>query len=238
MERKKSPLRKTDYSKIDIFLEDIKELQKYLTKISDDIKIETKEYVFESWEDLYTHTEKINNLHIASRTPYIDLDISKDYYSIDCSWTKDENMTKYFHELGDIFENYKRKQLWIFNKEIDLTISLFLVLGSIGYFFHFFKMNNTITILYFIGLIYILVNMLFYKKPNRVYLKYKTEVRGFWVRKKEDIYVAILSGLVIAVLSFFGGLVAQYYLKIFNNEPSTQIHSQLPKNDSSIIKKE
>jgi hypothetical protein len=230
MERKKDALKISIFSKIDIYLEDIKELQKYFTSISPKTKIETDENVFEAWDDFYLHVKKTGNLTIASYNPRAYLHISKNLCYIDFAWEDREQMAYYFYEIKNIIEKCERKRTWFLNKTSAIIMSV-LVGTMVGikaddlFPSNVSKANNMIIPFIFIGLIYMIIYIILEKTPNKIYLKNKIEVHGFWDRKKEDIFASLLSNAIIAILSFALGLAAQYYLKIFNENSSAKINT-------------
>ncbi len=210
MKKKRKELRET-FSFLLLYYDDLEEIINILKELTDDIRIETDNYILDSIEDILSIKESsIKEIKIHVDGTNIFLSVSNN----DASLTANDSVKERgaFEQIKTILNKNTRlkffshkKILGIFTKIIaGISGGIFGILISLGKTGESLLM--VIVAIFFIWLEYFLST----KSFLTIIPQYKSDVPSFFKRKKDDILLIAISSLVTAIITF---LMTMYFNK-------------------------
>ena len=202
---------------LELYLEDIEKIIAILSldnPTSIKLEADNKEFEFKEIKEL--KTEKINNLKICAHFPeFEDFTITLDKYGADIYCFKDKTV---YQGIAKKIDDYLKNKIRPFGRIAKSQIPNILIgallpimgaySGSIFYkFYNVEGYKNTtsimIGVLLLILFIFSVILSSYYK--NVIFLKHRSHYKNFFIRNKDQLFIQLLVGLIIAVFSFFLG---------------------------------
>jgi hypothetical protein len=197
------------YSKVDFYYDDLLSIFNYLKLKTDDVVIETDKYLFNDFQEFKENCKTIKTLNISTSKTRIYLRISKSSCVLEGSDFLNENFNdtaEAFHHLDNIIRSCLRNESVFSSKLFGAFYILYFIVIFLDSRYHYFPNGTIIKSITLCVLLAALWNFVEYRIPNGIYTTYKEET-GFWKRKKDDIYLAIISALV----GFVFGIITFYF---------------------------
>lgn len=205
MDKKKKSYR-VELPPLVVYFDEIEEIIDCLKELSTEISIETENYSLSDISELKEiNKNQINQLEIRSRDPYISVDLGKSSASI---YISEDNAAErgVLEKIRLLLERRKRKLAW-------LAHSSFLsgaTTGASSWFFLFGAMNRDLTLI-MQGILLLALGVFWmvfghknqFKQYSIIFTSSKEQTPGFLVRKKDDIIVALISGSIGALITYF-----------------------------------
>jgi hypothetical protein len=204
MERRQKSLRVT-LKPLFLYYDDLVEIIHCLKEVSSEISINTEEYSLSDIKEIKEINRKvINSIVISSCKPYISVDLDKNSASI---YISEDNALQrgVLEKIRQILAKKTRKLAWLAN-------SSFLSGGTTGASFWFlfnaaiqrnFDLAIQGLLVLTLGLFWVVLgfkNQL--KNYSMIYIQSKDEAPSFFSRKKDDIFVALISGCIGALVTY------------------------------------
>lgn len=205
--KKRTKYKSLSISHVKIYLDDLREIYNYLKEISDKVTIETDEASFENIDELTEIKGKIKSISLIAISPYISVVIERDVniYTSDDSTVVVGTVEKIRRLLA-----IKRKlfgRAFSYTSKIPTIFFGFMVLSYI--LFNIFKKHAAGIVFgytYVVTLLccfIILFGTLAYK--STILLYNKNDMKGFWVRNKDTIFVGLLVSIISTLIGIFIG---------------------------------
>ncbi|MFY7735078.1 MAG: hypothetical protein ACOVSR_16495 [Bacteroidia bacterium] len=203
------------YLPVKIYLDDLDQIVTLFNENNIKYSLETDNYKYESLEELIiSNKEKeIKSLKIKTDEPYITIEFTKLWTQI--YFSSDEPfVTGLFHKINSIINNTKRLFPFFYSYYFVWTMNIFLLLINIinkdGRLFPEY-IDTSIFILYFLWLPRVLYIRLV--KHSSIQLLKKEHVSNFFHRKRDDLILALVSGLFGAILGVLATILTTKFLK-------------------------
>ncbi|NOT05567.1 MAG: hypothetical protein HOP27_13305 [Anaerolineales bacterium] len=196
---KKSLSRSEDLKPVKLYLDDLEKIVSILRTESAEVSIETREYKYESLEELARNRkDTIYELKLKSR--YVTLTFTE--YSAELYILNDED------KLRGIFEKIKEivvKRERNYRKIVSTSWSwVFWILGAILFIGKFLpsSINNSLALIFLIPAL--VINIWLYLEQNKysiIILSYHTDQSSFWKQNRNNILMLIIGAGVTAFVA-------------------------------------
>jgi hypothetical protein len=209
MEKLKKTLKKV-YPKINIFLNDIKEIAEIIEAETSSWIIETEIYRYDNFDDLLKNEANPRTLTISSKNysceRYTRLSISEHAAILDIS-TDDIIANGMFSKIDKILIGRKRNVLLIY-------LGFFAVAMAISTLAQIIVSVVIADDLVYKSLASLLAVVLFYRfvpRPkNRIFIFESQKATSFFERKKDDIFIAIIGAFLGAIAGSMITILVQH----------------------------
>lgn len=190
---------------VKLYYNDLVELVNILKEVNPDIRIETDSYTLDNIEELLgMDDELITVLKMSINDPYFSIDFEPDYASI---YASDDTfiLRGLFEKVKKILMDKRRKLFFLYQNSFfpGLMTGLSMLPLAAG-----IEENNIYLIIS--GFILLITSIIFWKKTHTIrfskysmiYLSKSIEFPSFWKRRKDDIFLAVISAVIGALLTF------------------------------------
>lgn len=175
---------------------------------------------YDSFNEIPENEKSVNYIKISSYNPYIYIELTKTSSNIYVSNIEDTKIRGIFSKIQDILKQTERKVLWIFSGSIlGNTFIPIVVFGvSFGLLSKVIKNEKYSLVIGLIVYIFWAIcsgysSLKFYSKVDFSFKKNKS---SFWIRKKDEVLVAVLAAFAGAFIGSILTLIVQYLVKSIN----------------------
>jgi hypothetical protein len=199
-----------DYPPVKLYFEDLVEIELVLNKISTEFQIQAADYSFDSIEELVTNIGKreLAEMEIRTINPYVSISFkrfytrlyvaSSEFDSAGLFYKLDYILKRTRRRLWFLYSNYSIWALFIISVTSSLTsLSINLSFMSIP----FGKTASTALSLFGCACAALLIWITYITNHHSTIFLISRYTQGsFWIRKKDDILLAIISAIFGAIL--------------------------------------
>lgn len=191
---------------VKINMDDIIQILEIFESNCENVKIDIDDYIVNDKNELYTiPKDVIKKLEIQTSNPYFHLEFDKSLIRFYMAESSMKNRGV-FDAIRDIIKNNKVKSWNLLRLQIFpillMSLSIYISFGLI-------KINNN-NIKYIITIVGLLVSFIWikfyqnirYDNYSRIYIKNNKSNSNIFVRKRDDIIIAIISGIIGLVTGF------------------------------------
>lgn len=219
--KKKSHVYGVDLKPVKVYFDDLERIVEILRDVSSDISVSTDEYELGDITDLLSLNQlAIHELEISSKNPHVVLQLRASgarVYASDSTPICIGVVEKIRKQL----KPRSRKLGWLISSFLPFMLTFMFPVGAfcfgLGWSISSVQSMNVRGV---IGGILISIlsavtvgwfGRLFTKTYSTIYLRPKKEMPSFFARKKDDIALAIISGLLGAILGALGALTINHF---------------------------
>lgn len=216
--KKKSQSFSQNFKMPHLFREDLEELENIIKDLSPrQCKFETKDFEYNSIQEISEKAMARNDFHIQMYDPYISIDFCKTSARI---YSSDDDIKALgiVKKMSVIIEKRERKSLWKLSKLSNFLAPILIWSPFILMMFfskEIIKLNIvlfviTVLITWFMAIIWWMVAYHAYLKNfSFIEFVYKKNKSNFFTRNKDQIIV----GIIVAIISIVATLFFQYFFK-------------------------
>lgn len=210
--KKKSKFISKYLNPVKLYMDDIDEIVSKIQHICSELEFSDKDYEYDSLEELIKHSgDKLRELSIIGREPYISLDITKYNIGLYTAGESDEAVCL-FYFFKDFLRN-KSKWYWKFLKPFVwgnmLIPATFIFLAA--WFANGISSGVARVAFVVLSIIFLLfiLSILKYLEGSTIYLKKRYKVISFLERNRDNIVMAIITGIIFLI----GTIVSKFIFK-------------------------
>ena len=210
MKRLDQPI-SAEYLPIRLYRNDLENMERIFGDSSQELEITAEGFQFESIDELATHFTqgRISNLTLEGKASHITIELTAQSSSLYVGSSTNATVGLFYH-LDEILKGARRtcwplyslRFVWVLN---ILNLAAILLLYKIS--------NAAANIIFASSLAWVVwaayINL---RRHSTIWLCRRGMV-SFWVRKKDDLILAIVSAFFGAILGAVGTILIQLYLK-------------------------
>jgi len=215
---KKIPSRTEKLRPVKLYLDDLEQIVSILKVESNEVKIETDEYKYESLEELVgNRKETIYELKLGSgRSVWSPVKLSLDKYFVELFISEDEpRLRGLFEKIKEILVKRERVYRRLVSPIFSLIFSVFsltiIIVNKFLYplpliilpFLYFIIIPSATTI----SLIIVVWLNMEKGKYSIIVLKHRSDQVSFWKRNKDQVLLLIIGTVIGAVITVLGTII-------------------------------
>jgi hypothetical protein len=208
--KKLDPSISVDYLPLRLNLDDVQAIETVLRESAKSISFEAEGFEFDSLDELTAkfRSRTLRNLKISSSSPHTQIDLSSHWGRL---YVGSSEITSIgvFHKLDEVLKHAGIRMQLLYNYNITwVFIVMYPLLGALTH-------EPIVTIsAYLLGLAWILwIGYVRVSRHSMVSMISKSQSGTFFSRKKDDLILALISGLIGALLGIAGTLLSTYLTK-------------------------